>query len=282
MKKNTLLRTATALTVAALFTACGDNASAPTDAGVSASVSAATTLDVATVSGDAAKEDVEMIKVNRGAFGITQAIDFERFSRWESCPFDATAKRFVCVDKVRGPFTYARSYAYLDQAGVAQTAYSGTSTASANFKWSLNGTITKERWSGSMSRNRDITLSGLLGANANVTVNGTGTAERQRTTFLRDSAGPNGLTREYNLESSLAIANVVTPAIRLPDAWPVSGTITRNYKVTRTDATNGITTTTRNSVVTFNGTQFADLVVNGKAFTIDLATGKVTEKVTVG
>ena len=124
MKKNTLLRTATALTVAALFTACGDNASAPTDAGVSASVSAATTLDVATVSGDAAKEDVEMIKVNRGAFGITQAIDFERFSRWESCPFDTTAKRFVCADKVRGPFTYTRSYAYLDQASVAQTARS--------------------------------------------------------------------------------------------------------------------------------------------------------------
>ena len=133
-----------------------------------------------------------------------------------------------------------------------------------------------------MSRNRDITISGMLGANSSVTVNGTGAAERQRTVFLRDSAGPNGLTREYNLESSLAIVRVVTPAIRLPDAWPASGTITRNYKVTRTDATNGTTVTTRNSVVTFNGTQFADLVVNGKAFTIDLATGKVTAKVAAG
>jgi hypothetical protein len=278
MEKNTLLRAATALTVAALFTACGDSANSPTDPGVSASVTAATTLDVATVAGDAAKEDVEMFKVNRGAFGIAQATDFERFSRWESCPFDATAKRFVCVDKVRGPFTSTRSYAYLDAAGVAQTAYSAATTASANFKWSLAGTITKDRWSGSVSRNRDITLSGLLGANNTVTVNGTAATERQRTTFLRDSAGPNGLTRDYSLESSLAIANVVTPAIRLPDAWPVSGTITRNYKVTRTDATNGTTTTTRNSVVTFNGTQLADLVVNGKAFTIDLVTGKVTAK----
>ena len=281
MTQNTLLRAATALTVAALFTACGDSATSPTDAGVSASVSNATTLDVATVSGDAAAEDVETFKVNRGAFGLA-TIDFERFSRWEACPYDSTATRFICTERTRGPFTASRSYAYLDATGKGQRAYSATTTSAANFKWSLAGTITKERWSGSMSRDRDITISGMLGANSSVTVNGTGAAERQRTKFLRDSAGPNGLTREYNLESSLTIVNVVTPAIRLPDAWPASGTITRSYKVTRTDATNGTTVTTRNSVVTFNGTQFADLVVNGKAFTLDLATGKVTVKVAAG
>ncbi len=274
MIKTSLLRAATALTLAAVFTACGDSTTGPTDAGVSASVSAATTLDVATVSGDAAQEDVETFKINRGAFGLA-TIDFERFARWESCPYDATALRFVCVSKNRGPFSATRSYAYIDQAGVAQSAYSATTTAAANFKWSLSGTITKERWSGTMSRERDITISGLLGANTTVTVNGTGANERQRTKFLRDADGPNGLTRDYDLESSLAIVNVVTPAIRVPDAWPASGTIARNYKVTRTDATNGTIVVTRNSVVTFNGTQFAKLVVNGKEFRLDLATGKV-------
>jgi hypothetical protein len=281
MKTNTLLRAATALTIAALFSACGDSASS-TGPTVSAAVATGTTLDVAAVSADAAKEDVETFKVNRGAFGIAQATDFERFERWSSCPYDATAKRFVCADKIRGPFTYTRSYAYADEAGAAQSAYSATLTAAANFKWSLNGTITRDKWSGSISRDRDITLSGLLGANNTVTVNGTGSAEKMRTSFLRDSAGPNGLTRTYNMESSLVIKNVVTPAIRLPDAWPTSGTITRDYKVTRTDATAGTTVTTRNSVVTFNGTQFVDLVVNGTAFTLDLATGKVTPKVTAG
>ncbi len=281
MTKTSLLRAATALTLAAVFTACGDSTTGPTDAGVSASVSAATTLDVATVSGDAAQEDVETFKVNRGAFGLA-TIDFERFARWESCPYDATTKRFICVVKNRGPFSASRSYAYIDEAGVAQSAYSATTTAAANFKWALSGTITKERWSGTMSRERDITISGLLGANTTVTVNGTGATERQRSTFLRDAeGGANGLTREYNLESSLAIVNVVTPAIRVPDAWPASGTITRNYKVTRTDATNGTIVVTRNSVVTFNGTQFAKLVVNGKEFKLDLATGKV-EAVTAG
>lgn len=275
MTKNPLLRAATALTVAALFTACGDSATDPIDAGVSAQVSAATTLDVATIAGDAASEDVETFKVHRGAFGLA-TVDFERFSRWESCPYDTVATRFVCAERSRGPFTYNRSYAYRDSAGTSQRAYSATTTASANFKWALSGTITKSRWSGSMSRDRDITISGLLGSNSSVTVNGTGAAERQRTKFLRDSAGPTGLTREYNMEATVAIENVVTPAIRMPDAWPASGTITRNYQVTRIDATNGNTVTTRNSVVTFNGTQFAKLVVNGKEFTLDLATGRVT------
>lgn len=279
MLKLPLLRAATALTLATVITACGDSTTGPTDSGVSASVSAATTLDVATVAGDAATEDVETFKVHRGAFGLA-TIDFERFGRWDPCPFDATANRFVCVSRSRGPFSHSRSYAYLDAAGVAQSAYSATTTASANFKWSLTGTITRSRWSGSMSRERDITISGLLGANNTVTINGTGATERQRTKFLRDSEGPTGLTREYNLEASTVIANVVTPAVRMPDAWPASGTITRNYQVTRIDATNGNTVTTRNSVVTFNGTQFALLVVNGKEFTLDLATGAVTPKAT--
>jgi hypothetical protein len=274
----TLLHTATALAITALFAACGDSSTAPTDTSVAASVATATTLDVATVSGDAAKEDVDMFKVNRGAFGVLQATDFERFARWDACPYDAASKRFICVDRTRGPFTLSRSYAYLDGAGAAQSAYSATTTAAANFKWTLAGEITKRNWSGSMTRNRDITLSGLLGTNAAVTVNGTGSGERQRTVFLRDSAGPNGLTRTYDMQATLAIANVVTPAIRLPDAWPISGTVTRNYSLTRTDATNGVTTTTRNSVVTFNGTQFVPLVVNGKAFVLDLDTGEVTAK----
>ena len=127
MSKHTLLRAATALTVAALFTACGDS-NGPTDSGVSASVAAATTLDVATVAGDAAQEDVETFKVNRGAFGLA-TIDFERFGRWDSCPYDTAAARFICVDRTRGPFTSSRSYAYLDAAGAGQTAYSSTTTA---------------------------------------------------------------------------------------------------------------------------------------------------------
>jgi hypothetical protein len=282
MQHSTSLRLTAALLAVTTLSACGDSAgsTAPDGANVSASVTQAVTLDVATVAGDAATEDVQTFRVNSGAFGIAQAIDFERFSRWDPCPLDATTTRFVCAERTRGPFTYNRSYAYADAAGIAQTAYSATTTAAANFKWSLSGTITRERWNGSMSRNRDITLSGLQGANSAVTVNGTGSGERQRTTFVGDSGVATGLTRSYEMQSSLAIANVVTSAIQLPDAYPLSGTVTRNYTVTRTGAVNGETTFTRNSVVTFNGTRLVSLVVNGKEFTLDLVTGKVAPKVT--
>jgi len=275
MRIRSTLRAATALTVTLALAACGDTA--PTESAVSASVAAATTRDVATVAGDAATEDVETFKVNRGAFGFAQFADFERFGRWEGCPYEAG--RFVCIPKSRGPFSNTRSYAYADQAGAAQTAYSATTTASANFKWSLAGTITKRRWTGTMARNRDVTISGLLGANTTITINGTGSAERQRTKFAKeDVEGANAVERDYDMEGSTLVKDVVTAAVRLPDAWPLSGTITRNHSVTRTDAVNGTKTTTRTSVVTFNGTQFVPLTVNGTAFTLDLATGTVTPR----
>jgi len=275
MRIRSTLRAATALTVTLALAACGD--AAPTESAVSASVAAATTLDVATVAGDAATEDVETFKVNRGAFGLAQLADFERFGRWEGCPF--VAGRFVCVPKSRGPFSSTRSYAYADLAGAAQTAYSATTTASANFKWTLVGTITKRRWSGTMTRDRDVTISGLLGANTLITINGTGSAERQRTKFAKEDAeGANAVERDYDMAGSTLVKDVVTAAVRLPDTWPVSGTITRNHSVTRTDAVNGTKTTTRTSVVTFNGTQFVPLTVNGTPFTLDLATGTVTPR----
>jgi hypothetical protein len=275
MRNRSILRAATALTITLTFAACGDTAT--TEPTVSASVSASTTNDVATVAGDAATEDVETFKVNRGAFGIAQLIDFERFGRWDPCPFDAATGRFVCTSRSRGPFQTTRSYAYADEAGAAQNAYSATTTAAANFRWTLAGTITKRRWGGTVSRNRDMTISGLLGANTTITINGTSSSERQRTRFAREEAeGANAVERTYEMEGSTVIANVVTAAVRLPDTWPLSGTITRNHSVTRTDAVNGTRTTTRTSVVTFNGTQFVPLVVNGTAFTLDLATGDVT------
>lgn len=276
MRNRSILRAATALTITLTFAACGDTAT--TEPTVSASVSAATTNDVATVAGDAATEDVETFKVNRGAFGVAQLVDFERFSRWDPCPFDAATGRFVCTARPRGPFETTRSYAYANEAGAAQNAYSATTTAAANFRWTLAGTITKRRWGGTVSRNRDMTISGLLGANTSITINGTSSSERQRTRFAREEAeGANAVERTYEMDGSTVIANVVTAAVRLPDAWPLSGTITRNHTVTRTDAVNGTRTTTRTSVVTFNGTQRVPLVVNGTAFTLDLATGEVTK-----
>lgn len=273
-----LRRRAAALVMTAALAACGDATTEPTDNGVSASVAATTTADVATVSGDAASEDVQLFKVNAGAFGYAQFGDYERFSGWNSCPYDAAAARFICAPVTRGPFVHKRSYAFLDASGTAQSSYGALTTAQANFTTSLTGTITKERWSGTMSRERNFTISGLAGNNTTVTINGTGAVERQRSRFDREAANPGTVVRSYDLDGSLTISNVVVAVASLPQAWPSSGTVTRRYTVTRTDAAGATTTTTRTAVVTFNGTQFVPLVVNGTEFTIDLTTGVVVKK----
>ena len=278
MYRSTVCRAVSAVAAAVIFAACGDSTTGPQDGDVSASVAAAATVDVATVAGDAASEDVQLFKLNAGAFGFAQLSDYERFERWNGCPYDATAKRFICEPKTRGGFVHTRSYAFLDQAGVAQTSYSAATTAQANFRSSLSGTISRNRWSGTMSRERDVTLSGLFGDNASVTINGRSATEKQRTRFEREAATAGSVDRTYDLDATLAITNVVVGAARLPDTWPASGTITRNYSLTRVDVANGTRATTRTSVVTFNGTQFVPLVVNGTEFTLDLATGTVVRK----
>ncbi len=248
---------------------------------------ASTTLDIAAVAGDAAEEDVEIVKVNLGAFGIAQDIDFDRFERWSSCP-DTIVGNFVCAAKVRGSFMATRSYAYFTSCdgcdfGLLQPGYDPNTTAGATFSWSLAGSITRGKFTGYVTRWRVFEISTPSDSNGTVNVFGMGSdredrVEQLRTTFLRDSAGPN---RTYILTATFNFS-AIAPARRLPDAWPTSGTVTRDYTVTRIDAA-GTTFTTRRAIVTFNGTQFVDLIVSQNAdnaigFTLDLATGKVTPK----
>ncbi len=294
---NTVIHAATVVTLAAVISACGDSANSSTDPTTGPTISAAdvaagTTLDIAAIAADAAAEDVAVFKVNLGAFGIVKDTDSDRFERWSACPYDAAESVFFCAAQVRGSFTTTRSYAYFtdnaDEDGSAslQPAYDARTTAAAYFVWSLKGSITRDRWSGYVTRDRFLYVSDLLGSNGTITIFGNGgssssVAEKLRANFLGDSAGPNSLTRTYILESTSEI-RATTPGIRLPDAWPTSGAITRDFALSRIDAA-GTTFATRRAIVTFNGTQFVDLIVrqyadNGTAFVLDLATGKVTRK----
>jgi hypothetical protein len=58
---------------------------------------------------------------------------------------------------------------------------------------------------------------------------------------------------------------------RAENPWPLSGTITRVITVVITNGPNGDVTHERTVVITFNGTQFVTLTVNGEEFELDLA-----------
>ncbi len=74
------------------------------------------------------------------------------------------------------------------------------------------------------------------------------------------------------MTSTSAIEDVVHPVPRTDDAWPLSGTITRNVTVNIVNGPNGDETKTRTVVITFNGTNLPTMTVDGESFEIDLST----------
>ena len=62
------------------------------------------------------------------------------------------------------------------------------------------------------------------------------------------------------------ITNLVIPVPRTATSWPTSGTVTKNVVAKRNDKT-----IERHVTITFNGTQFATVTVNGESFEFDLS-----------
>lgn len=160
----------------------------------------------------------------------------------------------------------ARTITFFDASGVEQDGYDGATTASIRFTFDASGSVERETWSASVERHRELTVSGLAGQETTRTWNGGGTE-----TIARSRTSDEHGTRTYELEGDFTIANVVVPVPGSDAPWPLSGTVTRHYAVTRTGP-DGEVTRERTVVITFNGTQTATAVVNGETFEIDLGT----------
>jgi hypothetical protein len=246
-------------------TACGDTASGPSDP------ADVLTADVAVVAGDAAFEDVNVIYTQLGAFGVPTG-DIQRTGGWRGgCPFDAVTGRFSCAPQVRENITITHSYGFLDAANQPQSAYDATTTASANFRSTMSGAVTRDRWSATIARERDITASGLAGAETRHTINGFGSSTETR------SRHTDGGVRSYGMTARATFTNVVVPFPRSRGAWPLSGSVTREVSVTR-DGDAGSAVATRTATLTFNGTRLATLVVGERTFTVDLASGRTVRR----
>ena len=256
--------TAAALLLAAA-TACRDSS------GPSRDPADILTADVALVAGDAAFEDVNVIYTQLGAYGVPTG-EISRTGGWQGgCPYDAGSGRFTCPTQTRENITVSRSYAFKDANGQPQSAYDASTTASANFRSTLSGAVSRDLWSATISRERDMTASGLAGAETQHTINGVGSSTESR------SRHTDGGTRTYTMTAVATFANVVVPVPRSRGAWPLSGTITRVVTATR-DGEAGSESRTSTAVLTFNGTRFATLVVGDRTFTVDLADGRTVRR----
>ncbi len=168
-------------------------------------------------------------------------------------------------DAAAVPRDILRTVTFYDAGGLVMDAYNAETTASINIVIEASGEVTKDGWTATVSRSRDLTVSGLEGAETSRTWNGTGsgTVTGSRHT---DEHGD----RNYEMSSSGVIDSVVRGLPRETNPWPLSGTITRTVSVTITTA-DGVVTRERTAVLTFNGTQFVILLVNGEEYEVDLA-----------
>lgn len=216
--------------------------------------------DIATQSAEAAAEDVELMGGPTGQFGFGFAASI---SSGDDAPFQ-------CGTHTRDLLTIVRTCTFKNAAGATQSGYDATTTASAIIHAEVTGKIERENWSAEVERIRDLTVTGLAGAETSRTWNGTGTGKSTRS---RHKEGTE--TRTYDVSCTSTRTNVVVNLPRSENRWPVSGTINRQCTIKITGGPNDGKTVERTVTITFNGTQMVPITVNGKAFTLDLKTRKV-------
>ena len=249
--KHRLMHGLVALSVIALA-ACSDTAGPD---GMDAQLESLLTLDVAMVAADALIEDVAELRLGFGG-GIRPSFG-------------------VLSDTIRNRSSRARTVTsvFFDAEGNEQEAYDGVTTASVHRVSEISGEMNRGNssatisWSGTISRMRDIMITGLEGEETARTANGTGSSAVSRS----HHSDQNG-DRSYDMTGTSIITDVVHAVPRNENPYPLSGTITRDVIVVIVNGRNGDETRTRHVVITFNGTQFATMTVNGESFEVDLST----------
>jgi hypothetical protein len=192
----------------------------------------------------------------------------------DGCTYSANTGRFTCPAITAGGLTLNRDYAFFDANATAQSAYSASTTASANFHVSVTGTHVADNGQDVVNRDRNLTVSGLAGAETSRTWNGTGTRNDNGYRTVND------VKRSYTVNDAVTIASVVVNLPRSSNPWPMSGTITRQISGTASVTKTGVSksfSVTKTVTITFNGTQFATVTVGTNTYTLDLSTGVATK-----
>lgn len=219
-------------------------------------------LDVAYYAADATSDDIVLMTTEADA---TMLPTFRTQQGCERLGFF----RIRCPQRHFGDnINFTREVTFYDEFEEEMEFFHRDATESINMVTSFEGTRSRENLTVTVSRDRDMTVSGLLGAETDRTWNGTGSSTANRTR-LSDENGD----REYDMTSTSTILNVVH-AVPRQGTWPLSGTITRNVTVVIVSGED-TKTRTRTVVIEFDGTQFASITVNGEIFTFDLETKTV-------
>ncbi len=267
MPKTFRFTTMAVLLVSLVLAACNDP-QAPAD-----EEEALIDLDVAQYVAENTSDDIVVMTTE------AQLAMLPGFANTQGCERRPLSRIFCGARKFSGEgnLSISREVTFygIDESGnvYVQEEYDAATTDSINYKLLIEGsretTRDGKQINMTVNRQRDFTVSGLYGEEEQRTWNGTGSAEVNRTT-TSDEFG----TRTYDMSSTSTVENVVI-AVPRAGTWPLSGTITRHVTV---EVVNGLGDTRkreRTVVVTFDGSQFASIDINGEIFILDLETRTV-------
>ncbi len=176
-----------------------------------------------------------------------------------------------------GKVSGERNVTFYDAAGVAQNAYDAQTTASAHFEIDVAADVARGPWAASVTRTRDLTVSGLAGDETTRTFDGSGSESISRSRTLDDAS-----TATYDMSGVFTYAGVVVPVPGSEPRWPLSGTIHRTMDVVVVNGPKGDSSRTVDVTVTFDGDSTATAVINGETVEIDLSTRKGRFPIHVG
>ena len=177
--------------------------------------------------------------------------------------------RWTCPPVMEDGLTITRSYAFFDAAGQPMKVRSDLTTASINFQLSVNGSVSHDTtFSGAVHRTRNVTVSGLVGAETTRRWDGFGASADTNT--HRSAL----TTRTYAGTSLDSLRAVVYPQPRTPGSYPLSGSMVRvvKYMVTSTGRGTERRSVDRRVVVTYNGTATAQVQSGSVTCTLHLDT----------
>jgi len=168
---------------------------------------------------------------------------------------------------IGGTLSGTRSVTFYDASGTEQSAYDPFTTASIHFLLDLAGDVTRDTWSASVQRTRDMTITGLEGEETTRTFNGSGSETVSRSRVLED-----GTQASHEMAGTFTYQDVVVPIPGSDPRWPLSGTIHRTLNVSVVNGPNGDVSRTLDVTVTFDGDSTATAVIDGETVEIDLST----------
>lgn len=166
---------------------------------------------------------------------------------------------------------FSRTVRYFDANGGEQDGYDPLTTESVAIEVDASRDASRDGWEASFDHHREFLISGLGGEETTRTWNGAGETAISRS-LHSDADGD----RSYEMNSSSLMEDVVVGLPRSEHPWPLSGTVTHSIDATWVGP-DGERTRSRTVIITFDGTQFAELTVDGETFELDLG-ARVTDR----